>query len=266
MFSLRNYYNQQLSIILLFIVLGCQSNAQQQANQQQSIVNQETIVKNKSIIKRPFPQHTVYTKHTIKPTNHKTAEIDKVVTTFYERWKKAYIRNNCSDTSQYYVLDDEEMEAEDKFHSICVSEGQGYGMLITVIMAGYDSNAQTIFDGLYRFYKSHPSERSEYLMSWSILNECKTNKLDGNNSSASDGDFDIALSLLMASEQWGNEGTIHYKSEALKMIAAIQELEINPKMKTILMSNDNHPEIYAQDMHYYETHPSDYDYNDLRSS
>jgi endo-1,4-beta-D-glucanase Y len=218
------------------------------------------------MLERPFPQHIVYAKQTIKPSNHSQKELDNAVETFYDKWKQAYVRNNCSDKQQYYVLDDEDMEPGDKFHSICVSEGQGYGMLIMVMMAGYDKQAQTIFDGMYRFYKAHPSERSEYMMSWSILNNCETNKKDGNQSSASDGDFDIALSLLMAGVQWGNNGTIHYKEEAIKLITAIKELEINPKKNTILMSNDNHPEVYEKDMKYYESHPSDYDYNDIRSS
>jgi len=219
-----------------------------------------------SAIKRPFPQHTTYAKQTIKPSNHSQKELDKSVEIFYNLWKQAYVRNNCSDSSQYYVYDNEEMEAGDTFQSICVSEGQGYGMLITVTMAGYDKDARTIFDGMYRFCKAHPSADNPYLMSWSILKDCETNKKDGNQTSAADGDFDIALSLLMASSQWGNEGEINYRAEALKMLDAILKYEINPKKYTILMSNDNHPEIYEKNMKYYESHPSDYDYNDIRSS
>ena len=205
-----------------------------------------------SLPSRPFPQHTVYSKHCIKPSNRSQAEMDKSVELFYEKWKKAYVRNNCADTQQYYVFDDEEKESGDKFQSICVSEGQGYGMLIMAMMAGYDSQAKTIFDGMYRFYKAHPSGKSPYLMSWSILSNCETNTKKGNQSSASDGDFDIALSLLMASEQWGNTGEIDYRSEALKMIKAILTYEINPQKHSILLGDDNKP--------------NDYDYNDLRSS
>jgi len=247
-FFLYNIFNA--IVLLLFVLVGCttQTTAQQIS------------------IKRPFPQHTVYAKQTIKPSNHSQKELDKSVEIFYNRWKQSYVRNNCSDPKEYYVYDDEDMEPGDTFQSICVSEGQGYGMVITVLMAGFDKDARTIFDGMYRFYKAHPSANNPYLMSWSILKNCETNKKDGNQTSASDGDFDIALSLLMASIQWGNEGTINYHDEALKMLDAILKYEINPKMNTILMSNDNHPEIYEKDMKYYESHPSDYDYNDLRSS
>jgi endo-1,4-beta-D-glucanase Y len=190
-------------------------------------------------IKRPYPQHTVYNKSTIKPKSHSQAEMDKVVIDYYNRWKRAYVRNDCSDPKEYYVWDNEDIENDNEHRSICVSEGQGYGMLITVIMAGTDKEAKTIYDGMYKFYKAHRSRRSEYLMSWSILNGCVTNTKNGNQSSATDGDFDIALSLLMAGEQWGNNGIINYQSEAIKMIDAILKYEINHVRNTVLLSDAN---------------------------
>jgi len=89
-------------------------------------------------------------------------------------------------------------------------------------------------------------------MSWSILNNCVTNKQHDNQSSAADGDFDIALSLLMAGVQWGNEGAINYKAEAILMLQAILKEEINPKTHTILLSNANISD--------------DYDFCDIRTS
>lgn len=201
---------------------------------------------------RPFPQHVKYSEGTIKPNKVEQSTMDKSVEKFYEIWKKAYLRHNCADVQQYYILDDEDVEKSERFRSICVSEGQGYGMLITVLMAGYDSNAHAIYDGMYKFVKAHPSKASANLMAWSILNGCVTNVKHDNQSSATDGDFDIALSLLMASAQWGDSGTINYKAEALKMLAAILKHEINQRKHTILLGDANVPE--------------DYDYNDIRSS
>ncbi|TAL62418.1 MAG: hypothetical protein EPN88_13285, partial [Bacteroidetes bacterium] len=133
--------------------------------------------------KRPFPQHTVYDKSTIMPANHSRAEMDKSVIEYYNLWKSSYVRNNCSDQKQYYVWDNEDLEENETLRSICVSEGQGYGMLITVLMAGFDKDAKTIYDGMYKFYRAHPSKRSEYLMSWSILSGCITNTKNDNQSS-----------------------------------------------------------------------------------
>jgi len=60
--------------------------------------------------KCPFPQHTVYEKHTLKLNKFSQPVYDKAVETFYEKWKSHYVRHNCSDASQYYVFDDEDAE------------------------------------------------------------------------------------------------------------------------------------------------------------
>lgn len=202
---------------------------------------------------RPFPQHTVYSDKCIKPSKHKQEELDKAVVDFYFQWKKAYLKNNCSDLSQYYVWNNENEGKYENNKSICVSEGQGYGMLIEVLMAGVDPDAQTIYNGMYAFYKSHHSKRSDCLMAWSVLKGCKTNvEKGGSYSSATDGDMDIALSLLMASQQWGDSGKINYKAEGIKMLEDILKYEINPHMNTVLLGDDNKPD--------------DFDYNDIRCS
>ena len=97
-------------------------------------------------------------------------------------------------TGQYYV----------KYNSAgeTVSEAHGYGMLFTVLMAGYDSNAQSYFDGLYRYYKAHPSNNNPYLMAWKQNSDFQN---IGANS-ATDGDMDIAYALLLADKQWGARG------------------------------------------------------------
>jgi endo-1,4-beta-D-glucanase Y len=200
----------------------------------------------------PFPHHTVYNQHVIKPSKQNQTGMDNVVTAFYDQWKRAYVRNNCPDTLQYYIWDDEEGRTGNATQSVCVSEGQGYGMLIIVIMAGYDANAQKVFDGMYKFYRQHHSIKSDYLMSWSVLKDCITNSRKENNSSATDGDFDIALSLLMAGRQWGDKGKIRYYEEAVKILKAILRYEINHKSNTILLGDANTAD--------------DFDYDDIRSS
>ena len=199
----------------------------------------------------PFPQNKSYFEGTIKPSKEPGTEQDKAITQFYDKWKNAYIRYDCADAQQYYVLNDEE-NVKGKGTTICVSEGQGYGMQIVVLMAGYDQDAQSIFDGMYKFSEAHPSNKSPYLMSWSILKGCITNSYGDNNTSATDGDLDIALSLLMADNQWGSNGKINYRAEALKILPAILEHEVNSKKHTILLSDANLE--------------GDYDFNDIRTS
>jgi endoglucanase len=107
-------------------------------------------------------------------------------------------------------------------HSTTVSEGQGYGMVIVPIMAGHDPDAQVIFDGLFAFAREHPSESDARLMDWNVPDP-------QGNSSAFDGDADIAYGLLLADAQWGSSGRINYKAEAEKMIAGILESTIGPE-------------------------------------
>ena len=151
--------------------------------------------------------------------------MDDSVRFFYNSWKAHYVRQ--ARPGEYYILSEHSTG-----NKISVSEGQGYGMMITVLMAGYDTAAHTIYDGMVRYFKSHSSDRSKYLMAWaqngSFIN------VDG--SSASDGDLDIAYSLLLASRQWGNT-PIDYTMEAEVMIAAIMQQEINKVSFSVLLSN-----------------------------
>ena len=106
----------------------------------------------------PFPKHYPYTKGSIKPNHLSQQQLDKQVEAFYDQWKKRYVKPACS-PDQYYIW----FERKGKE---CVSEGQGYGMIITALMAGYDPSAQHTFDGLYRYYQAHPAKTSPYLMAW----------------------------------------------------------------------------------------------------
>jgi endo-1,4-beta-D-glucanase Y len=109
-----------------------------------------------------------------------------------------------------------------------VSEGHGYGMVITALMAGQDPDAKKIFDGMYAFFRKFPSSNQADLMGWTVdvAGGCKFPT--GTSDSATDGDLDIAFSLLLADKQWGSAGAINYLAEAKKVIAAIKRGDINP--------------------------------------
>jgi len=158
-----------------------------------------------------------YTAGTIKPNHVSAATLDSATRSYYDGWKSRYLRQGCG-TGRYYVL-----AGVDGGKS--VSEGHGYGMLISVLIAGYDAQAKTIFDGLYRFFRDHPSTNSSQLMAWFQDQSCQDAQ---GADSATDGDLDIALALLMADKQWGSCGAIDYRAEALQVIAAIKALETDP--------------------------------------
>jgi endo-1,4-beta-D-glucanase Y len=199
----------------------------------------------------PFPQHNSYEPGTILPNHISQEEMDDSVRSFYKAWKKHYVLPSSRPGESYIYFEGT------RGTNICVSEGQGYGMVIVALMAGYDSTAQETYDCLYRWYKSHPTTSSSHLMAW-------TQKKDGNSldgGAATDGDMDIAYSLLLADAQWGRHSNIPYRQEAFAMINAIRSQEINPQTYVIMEDNTGRPR--ARD--YFDMRSSDYMPDHLRA-
>src|SRR5947207_9935528 len=113
----------------------------------------------------PFPQHVAYTAGTIKPSVAQT-NLDQAAKTFYDAWKAQYLVPACTPGEYYVYYTIDSPDTPDPTNAVTVSEAHGYGMLITALMAGYDPNAKTYFDGLYRFYTNHFSRITPYLMGW----------------------------------------------------------------------------------------------------
>ena len=194
----------------------------------------------------PFTQHYVYTAASIKPSNHSQAQLDSVVKSFYNFWKSKYFRNTCN-SKQYFVWFGDE---DPTINS--VSEGQGYGMMIAAYMAGYDPNAKTIYDGLYNYYKAHLDSISFTLMAWEQNKNCVDT---GGADDATDGDLDIAYSLLLADKQWGSSGTINYLQAGKNMIDSLMKYVINP----VKYSSELGDWVTSSNtVNYYATRPSDF--------
>ena len=150
----------------------------------------------------------------IRPTVATQATQDVAVQNLYNSWKNTIVAG-CGGN---YV----------KFNSsyAAVSEGISYGMLITAFMAGYDPNARSLFDGLFKFARAHPAYMvNPNLMDWRVNNDCSS---AGSGYNAIDGDLDIAMGLLMADRQWGSTGAINYKAEAIKTINAMKAHNMSP--------------------------------------
>ncbi|HRI64019.1 MAG TPA: glycosyl hydrolase family 8 [Polyangium sp.] len=186
----------------------------------------------------PFASHPLaYPQGSILPSNGSQAELDKATSDFYDTWKSKYLIAGCG-MDRYYI------ETKTESGNLTVSEGHGYGMMLTAIMAGYDPDAQKEFDGLYWYFRDHPSGISPDLMSWYQDTSCANAQ---GEDSASDGDIDIAFSLLLADKQWGSCGAIDYKAEALKVIQAISTHELDMNKKYVLLgdwANPSSPNFY----------------------
>lgn len=211
----------------------------------------------------PFPTHNTYYTGVIKPNNVTQAQMDQKIQTLYNEWKQAYLRTVPDVPNQAYVFYNEDKTSEPE-NAVSVSEGHGYGMMLAVYMAGYDPQAQTIFDNLFRFYQAFPSVITPSLMGWQQVEEDGRiiYNPDGGNDSATDGDLDIAFALLLADKQWGSSGPINYLARANVMISGILAGDVNLQTSTLKLGDW----AYNGDPKFGKaTRPSDFMLNHLRN-
>lgn len=167
----------------------------------------------------PFPRHVSYPGASIYPNHRTQAQKDADVRAYYDYWKQTYLvsAGTASDGTPLWRVT---MGSGDPGRT--TSEGQGYGMKIVVFMAGYDPQAQAIFNGLWKFVRLHPSSIDNRLMAWEVPEGT-------GDDSAFDGDCDIAYALLLAHKQWGSAGAVNYLSAAQTLIGGIKASTIGPQ-------------------------------------
>jgi endo-1,4-beta-D-glucanase Y len=182
-------------------------------------------------INRPFPQNLNY-PGCIKPSHVTQADMDSSIKSHYDYWKSTYVKqsNGVTPGGGYYVLT---QGTGGSGNEITTSEAHGYGMIIFALMAGYDSQAKQYFDGMYNMFDKHRSTGDPDNMSW-IIDKSELASKDQDN--ASDGDMDIAYSLLLAHYQWGSSGKINYLNQAKRLINnGIKESDMSlPTMRVLL--------------------------------
>ena len=96
---------------------------------------------------RPFPQEMDF-PGCIKPNNVTQTSMNGSITSLYDDYKSWFLKSYGS--NQYYI--EASGEGPGGSSSLTISEAHGYGMIILALMAGYDTDAQTEFDGMYRFF------------------------------------------------------------------------------------------------------------------
>ncbi len=177
----------------------------------------------------PFPQNLNYGRNTILPNQYTREQMDNDVRMFYDHWKGEYLVPAEQDEEGNALLRIAFGKTGSDNYDLTVSEGQGFGMIIVVMMAGHDPDAKAIFDGLWRFVKQHPSNIDKRLMAWRVP--------EHQGSSAFDGSADIAYALLLADSQWGSTQEFNYASEAQTMIEAIYQSSIGPHSKLPMLGD-----------------------------
>lgn len=181
-----------------------------------------------TVPQHPFPQHLTYAPGTIRPNHRTQAQQDDDVRAAYEHWKASYLvtAGTAPDGSPLYRV-----TFGSSNPARTVSEGQGFGMIIVALMAGYDPSAQTIFDGLWKFSRAYPSSIDNRLMAWQVP------LVPNSDASAFDGDCDIAYALLLADKQWGSGGAINYRVEAERVMDAILASTIGPTSRLPMLGD-----------------------------
>ncbi len=111
----------------------------------------------------------------------------------YNRYKSSQMRP-CNDG--YRMIADPSSETR--------VEAIGFGMLLSAYAEDKDT-----FDGLLNFYKAKKSATANNMMAWLVT--CDGVEDPG---SATDGDIDVAFSLIVASQHWGDS----YLNEAKEII------------------------------------------------
>lgn len=171
--------------------------------------------------RRPFPQQLGYGATRLSRAQ---ADLNTDVRAYYRKWKADYLVR--VDADQYRIAFGRSAAARKN----TVSEGQGYGMIIVATMAGHDPKARTIFDGLWRFVQTHPSEIDSRLMDWNLQQST-------GNTSAFDGDADIAFGLLLADAQWGSKGRLNYRAAFNRVIAGVESSTLGPKSRLPMLGD-----------------------------
>ena len=185
----------------------------------------------------PFPQAS--RPFGTRPSNHPQAALDDAVRSYYEYWKSAYVEpsNGTTPGGGYFVHMTGVGQGADE--SKTTSEAHGYGMIIFAIMAGHDPAAKEHFDGMYNMFDKHRSTLNDANMSWIISN---SESSSGDSDSATDGDMDVAYSLILADRQWGSGGDIDYLAQAKNTITqGVKGGDMGPNKRPGLGDWDDDP-------------------------
>ncbi|MFI9271154.1 glycosyl hydrolase family 8 [Kitasatospora sp. NPDC052896] len=166
-------------------------------------------------VTHPFPTHVTY-QVGVMPSTSQSAR-DAAVEKEYDSWKADYLVHGCA-SNEYYVSTKGDSDARDNGP---VSEGQGYGMNIVPLMAGYDPNARTEFDGLWQLVKDHRDQWG--LMQWQLDGRTCEYYSSGTPDAATDGDLDIGYGLILADRQWGG-----YTADAKAWLADVYAHDVAP--------------------------------------
>ncbi len=238
-------------ILLLFFLPVTMSSAGTEPSAQANTPITAFLLLDDSGARFPFPHHVQYASGTILPSHRTRTQMDNDVRVAYTRWKTRYlvtVPGSAPGGGPLYRISYGLTNP-----GRTVSEGQGYGMVIVALMAGYDSEAKSIVEGLWCYARQHPSSVDSRLMTWQIPEDPATGA-----DSAFDGDADIAYGLLLAHAQWGSQGRVNFRAEATERIRAIRESTIGADSRLPMLGDWVKEESAGSQYNQYSPRSSDF--------
>lgn len=174
--------------------------------------------------RHPYP-HDHTNAYGIRPSQFSQTQMNADLEAMWLAWRKTYLVAEGAAPGELRVT----MGGPKGY---AISEGTGYGLLISVYMANPANTGKADFDAIYRYYRRHEKVMNGVrygLMAWRVGPD---NKI-ADNWVAPDGDIDAAFALLVADRKWGSSGEINYREAAVGIINNLMKWSINKPSFTV---------------------------------
>jgi hypothetical protein len=166
----------------------------------------------------PFPQRQVDNERKMLPTQPEE-ELDKGIREAYRDWLSIYLLPDAEPGRAF--LRTGVARNWLRYQVTATSFGQALAMLVSVLVAGEDPQAQAHFDRILAFCLSHNSANAPDLMSWQVMPDVVPGR-------RLDADLNaepwIAFALLAAQVQWGSSERFYYDILARLRLEALLPL------------------------------------------
>ena len=166
----------------------------------------------------PFPQRQVDRERQKLPTQPEE-ELDKEIREAYRDWLSVYLLPDAEPGRAF--LRTGVARNWMRYQVTATSFGQAIAMLVSVLVAGEDPQAQAQFDRILAFCLSHSSANAPDLMSWQVMPDVVPSRRLDSDLNAEPW---IAFALLAAQAQWGKSERFQYEILARRRLEALLPL------------------------------------------
>ena len=201
--------------VLFVILLAAAILLIRRIRQRRTALNQPA---NPTQVAFPFPQRQVDRERQMLPTQPEE-ELDKEVREAYRDWVSIYLLPDAEPGRAF--LRTGVARNWMRYQVTATSFSQALAMLVSVLVAGEDPQAQAQFDRILAFCLSHSSANAPDLMSWQVMPDVVPGR-------RLDADLNaepwIAFALLAAQAQWGRSERFQYEILARRRLEALLSL------------------------------------------